>query len=61
MQAILEYKWSHLKYQAYVGFMIQLFYIIWIQMSNAPLDATIFASMFFLYWIIKVVAYPQEA
>jgi hypothetical protein len=61
VQAILEYKWHQLKWQAYVGFMFQLFYIIWIQFNNSAVDPLVFASMFFIYWSIKVITYPEEA
>jgi hypothetical protein len=30
-------------------------------LSNAALDATIFAAIFFMYWIVKIIFYPNEA
>jgi hypothetical protein len=41
--------------------MFQLFYIIWIQFNNSAVDPIVFASMFFIYWSIKVITYPEEA
>ena len=61
IKALLEYKWGKLYLHAYIAFIFNLFYMFWIQVSSKAGDALVFAIIYFLQFLYKGIAFPQEA